>query len=496
MYKKDQNHQYTLTDFNQPIGLKMNPENRWIKKAEMIPWDDIENRYAKLFPSNTGKPVKSLRMALGSLIIQKQYNLSDRELVQQITENPYYQYFIGLNAYQQEAPYAPSLLVEFRRRLTDEILGQINEMIIDYNNSDDSENKNGGSSTKQCTLCISDNKDTHNAGTLIIDTTCAPQNIAYPQDVNLLNEARENLEEMIDKICYEYDETKPRTYRINARKDYLSLAKQRKRSKKTIRKAIKKQLQYVKRDIGYIDTLLKQGKTLSEKDKIRLEVIQKVYEQQKYMYENKTHIAADRIVSISQPYIRPIVRGKAKAPTEFGSKLDLSIDEKGMERLEKQSFDAYNESEVLSTAAENYKSRIGHYPKRILVDKIYRNRKNIAYCKARGIRLSGPALGRPKKEEIKDKKQEYQDAVDRIEVERSFSLAKRSFGLGLIRTKLENTTRSSIALSIIAMNIDRLRAYLFVKIFESIFQGKIQEFFRFIALNFEIKYMNILSVAY
>ena len=76
MYKKDQNHQYTLTDFNQPIGLKMNPENRWIKKAEMIPWDDIENRYAKLFPSNTGKPAKSLRMALGSLIIQKQYNLS------------------------------------------------------------------------------------------------------------------------------------------------------------------------------------------------------------------------------------------------------------------------------------------------------------------------------------------------------------------------------------------------------------------------------------
>ena len=80
-----------------------------------------------------------------------------------------------------------------------------------------------------------------------------------------------------------------------------------------------------------------------------------------------------------------------------------------MARLEKQSFNAYNESEVLSTAAENYKSRIGHYPKCIFVDKIYRNRKNIAYCKARGIRLSGSVLGRPNKETIKVKKQEYQD---------------------------------------------------------------------------------------
>lgn len=81
--------------------------------------------------------------------------------------------------------------------------------------------------------------------------------------------------------------------------------------------------------------------------------------------------------------------------------------------------------------------------------KIYRNRENIRYCKERGIRLSGPALGRPKKDPDTDKKIEYMDAVDRIEVERSFSLAKRSFGLGLIMTKLEETTKSSIALSIV-----------------------------------------------
>ena len=102
MYKKDRFHQFRFTDFNQPLGMKMNPENRWIKKAELIPWNDIEDRYAQLFPSDTGVPAKPLRMALGSLLIQKQYSYSDRELVEQIIENPYYQYFIGLEAFQHD----------------------------------------------------------------------------------------------------------------------------------------------------------------------------------------------------------------------------------------------------------------------------------------------------------------------------------------------------------------------------------------------------------
>lgn len=174
-------------------------------------------------------------------------------------------------------------------------------------------------------------------------------------------------------------------------------------------------------------------------------------------------------MSISQPYIRPIVRGKAKAPVEFGAKLDLSIDEKGIARLERLSFDAYNESDVLITAVENYKSRIGHYPERVLVDQIYRNRSNRAFCTEHGIRISRPALGRPKKDDKADKKQEYIDNTDRIEVERAFSLAKRKYGLGLLTTKLDTTTRSAIALSIIAMNVNRLTVVSFAQICISVF---------------------------
>lgn len=463
MYKIEKFRQFGLGDFNQPLGLKMNQENRWVKKAETIPWDEIELRYAQLFPSKTGMPAKPLRVALGSLLIQKQLGFSDRELVEEIAENPYLQYFIGLPGYQMKAPFVPSLLVEFRKRLTDDILGEINEMIIDYNHPDDPPPAGGSDKTDTA------DDQPQNEGTLILDATCAPQNIAYPQDVNLLNEARENLEDMVDCLCLEFGYYTPRMYRQNARRDYLNLAKCKKRTAKKIRKAIKQQLQYIRRDRGYLEALLETECELTKHQTERLAVIDKVYEQQKFMYDNKVHSVPDRIVSISQPYIRPIVRGKAAAPVEFGAKMDLSLDEWGMARIERMSFDAYNESEVLISAIENYRARTGHYPERVLADQIYRNRNNLAYCKQNGIRMSGPALGRPKKAEKIDKKEAYQDNADRIAVERAFALAKHSYGLGLITSKLDTTTRSSIALSIIAMNVDRIARDILWRILISIF---------------------------
>lgn len=270
MYKFDKNHQFGLADFNQPMGLKRNPENHWVKK---------------------GMPAKPLRTALGSLLIQKQLQFSDRELVEEIRENPYFQYFIGLPGYQDAIPFVPSLLVEFRKRLTAEVLEEINEMIIAYNAPDDPPPTGGGN----------DNEESEtNSGTLILDATCAPQNISYPQDVNLLNEAREKLEKMIDIICYEQNYYKPRMYRQKARKDYLNLAKCKKRTAKKIRKAIKAQLQYIRRDLGYIDTFLEEIDLCDDLSK-QLATIRTLVEQQQYMYDNKVHSVPDRIVSISQP---------------------------------------------------------------------------------------------------------------------------------------------------------------------------------------------------
>ena len=153
--------------------------------------------------------------------------------------------------------------------------------------------------------------------------------------------------------------------------------------------------------------------------------------------------------------MRPIVRGKVQAPVEFGAKLGISI-AGGYVRLEHQSFDAYNESENLQEVIERYHERMGKWPERVLADKIYRNRANLAFCKEHHIRLSGPALGRPPKQPTDDKKAEYRDNCDRVEVERAFSYAKHKFGLGLIRARLKESTHSAIALAIVALNLARI----------------------------------------
>jgi hypothetical protein len=404
--------QLNLTDFGQAVGLRLNPENRWIKKARSIPWGEIEIRYARLFVNRKGNVAKPLRLALGACLIQAEYGYSDEETAKMIQEHAYLQYFCGYRAYDDsKPPFDASLMVYFRKRLTPEVLGEINEMIIAKAKPVKAEKQEADRD---------DDQDSGNSGTMIVDATCAPSNIRYPQDTALLNEAREAAEKLID-VLHTPGAVKPRTYRKEAHKEYLKFSRRRKRTKSHVRKAIRKQLGYLSRDLGHIDTLRSDGKTLDGKLSVRLETIRKVYEQQKYMYENHTHSVADRIVSLSQPFIRPIVRGKAGKPVEFGAKLDISVCD-GWARLEVLSFDAYNEALNLKAMAERYRERMGHYPRRILADKIYRNRDNLAYCKSHQIRLSGPALGRPKKDDsCGDKKEAYKDECERIEVERRFT---------------------------------------------------------------------------
>lgn len=105
---------------------------------------------------------------------------------------------------------------------------------------------------------------------------------------------------------------------------------------------------------------------------------------------------------------------------------------------------------------ERYHERTGHYPERILADRIYHNRKNQNYCAAHGIRLSGLALGRPKKDEARDKKRNAREEAERIEVERQFSLAKRKCRLGLIVTRLADTSCHCLAMSVLLLNLRKL----------------------------------------
>lgn len=161
MYKK--HDQLSIDDFVFPYG-KLNPENDWVKLADSIPWDIIEDRYAKKFVKN-GHPAYSARIALGSLLIKQRLNCSDEWVVKHITENPYLQYFIGLKEFTEKRPFAPNSMTEFRKRFTAEELAEINELIIGErdekhtNVSDDNDDNNDDNN--------GDNNQ--NSGTLIVD---------------------------------------------------------------------------------------------------------------------------------------------------------------------------------------------------------------------------------------------------------------------------------------------------------------------------------------
>jgi len=497
MYRKP-SPQMTLDDFILPFAGGLSIDNRWVRLAKLIPWDEIEKEYAFLFPSDRGNVAKPVRMALGSLIIQARCGYTDRELLAQIAENPYLQYFIGLKEFQLTKPFTPVALVKFRKRFNHKRLAQINELILAAESadqepgqkrtaekrSDDEDHPSGGGRENNVAEALTPLnpqaaepvkvKQKPNQGILILDATCTPADVHYPTDIRLLNEAREKLDEMIDVLHEATGKTakRPRTYREKARKNYLSLSKQRKPRKDQIRKALRKQLQYVGRNLKIVETLLcNRGKAdgvspLSNRHQELLGTIKTVLEQQRTMYKTRNHRVEDRIVNLYQPHVRPIVRGKAGTPVEFGAKVALSL-ENGYSRIEKLSWDPFNESGTLIESVENYKKRCGHYPEAVLADQIYRNRANLAYCKEHKIRLSGPRLGRaPADAQLQkaEKKIARQDARDRNAAEGKFGEGKRKYSLDRIFARLKETAECVIAMQFLVMNLEHKLRVLFVQI--------------------------------
>jgi transposase, IS5 family len=465
MYKKP-SKQLEFEDFIMPFDGKLKKNNRWVQLAKLMPWDFIEENYAKNFAeSGMGSPAKSSRIALGALIVKEKLNLTDEETVEQIEENPYLQFFLGYESYLKERPFDPSMMVHFRKRIGFEVLNKINEK-LPANSFLKLTKKQPAGDKKETT------PEKPNQGKLIIDATCTPADIRYPTDLSLLNEAREKTETIIDKLFKpkKGKEKKVRTYRKKARKDYLKTAKKKKFSLKDLFKAVGKQLCYVSRNLKNIDKMLDKDKTgvklLTKRDYKNFLVIKELFRQQEYMHDNKINQIENRIVSISQPHVRPIVRGKAGAAVEFGAKISVSL-VNGYVFLDRLDWEAYNESADLIGQVETYKKRFGCFPESVHADKIYRNRKNLEFCKEKGIRISGPALGRPKSLEGKEgarlKRQARQDEKARVAIEGKFGQGKRRFSLDCIMSKLSETSESEIATIMLVMNLERcLRSALFL----------------------------------
>lgn len=464
-------NQLTITGFETPFSRSLNPGNRWVILAARIPWDSLVSVYQKQMGNDTtGADGINPRVAIGSMIIKHMCDLSDRETVQQIQENMYMQYFIGYSSFSDEEPFDASLFVDFRKRLGIDQINEINEKILGLSHTrhdDDQPEIPEDRGTDQCWTNIgtpATGVPTHK-GQLITDATACPQDIAYPTDLNLLNDAREKAEELIDELyAPRLHGAKPRTYRKVARKDYLHTAQKKKKSKQEIRSANRKQLNYLKRDIKIIHNLLDtyQGIPLHRKQYKYLLVIQTLYEQQLQMHKTKTHSIEHRIVSIHQPHVRPIVRGKTNAPVEFGAKINVSM-MNGYAFLDELSWEAFNEGRCLIDSVRKYKARFGYYPEAVLADKIYCNRDNRAELKLLGIKLKAKPLGRPKAVEEK-----HVSPGERNPIEGKFGQAKTAYGMNRIKARLAQTSQSWIATIIMVLNLVKLAGegpyYLLIKV--------------------------------
>jgi len=186
-----------------------------------------------------------------------------------------------------------------------------------------------------------------------------------------------------------------------------------------------------------------------------LQVVNEVYRQQRQMHTDRVHTVANRIVSIHQPHVRPMVRGKAGSDVEFGSKIGICVYD-GLTFLDHLNWESYNETADLVLSAENFKRRNGFYPAKINADQIYITRDNRNWCKKNNIQLNGKPLGRPTAQ-TKEKLKELKISVsERNCVEGKFGQAKRWYGMGNIHAKLKATSESMIGAIVVVLNLIRL----------------------------------------
>ena len=468
--------QLPLEGFETPFETALDKNNRWVKLSECIPWDLLADSYYETLSVKEGRPAKDARLVIGAVIIKHKLCLSDEETVDQIQENPYLQYFVGLPGYQTEAPFVPSLFVEIRKRMGQAMFDAFHGAIIEavdakrpkeaqipigrdtVENDDDPPPPDESKSTEEKPL---------NQGKLIIDATVANQAIRYPTDLSLLNEGREFSEQIIDLLHSksERNKKKPRTYREKARKAYLAVVKLRRPGRKVLRRGIKQQLQYLRRNLKHIEGLLDEwppGTSIPLPHWLlrRYWVLPHLYQQQHEMHRNNVRRCDDRIVSISQPYVRPIVRGKQDKPVEFGAKLSASLTGAGLAHIDALRWNAFNEGSDLEGQVEAYKKRYGHYPEAVLGDPAYGTQANRRYLKQHGIRFAGKPLGRPKKvtdankEELKRlKAQRQQEYRERIPIEGKFGQGKNGYRLNYIRAKRADTSLAWINSIFLVMNL-------------------------------------------
>ncbi len=480
MFNYKPENQLEIFAFKTEFESKLDPNNRWVKMSKILDWDGFAAIYAKNLSTTMGAKGIDARVVIGALIIKHIECKDDRGTIEMIQENPYMQFFLGMDHFNLKPIFDPSLFVHIRKRLGSDSFDKMNQLIIEKALNI---NTNTSKAASECTNNEDKNSEPpHNSGKLQMDATVADSYIKFPTDLNLLNESREKSELLMDVLCKELGLKKPRNYRQKARKLWLNLSKKKRKSYQQIRKGVGQQLGFLNRNIKNIDTILDQNPEalifLKKQEYKYLLVINELYRQQEEMYRQKTKSISNRIVSIHQPHIRPIVRGKQGRNVEFGAKINVSLQE-GYARIDQLNFESFNEGVYMQQQVENYKKLHGHYPELVQTDDIYMNRENRDYLKKHNIRHTGRPLGRKPKIELSlaQKKVAQMEKNERNHIEGKFGQAKSKYNLNKIMAKLQDTAQSWISAIFLVMNILKLSTVLFCSILKAnILNIVIQEF--------------------
>jgi hypothetical protein len=474
MFNYTLQNQLDIFDFKTEFESKLDPNNRWVKMAKLLDWDKFAAIYAQNFSSAMGAKGIDARVVIGALIIKHIEAKDDRGTIEAIKENPYMQYFLGFDHFSSDPVFDPSLFVHIRKRIGNDDFDKMNQIIIskalNINGIDsalDSKKEDFETKTSEETPNLESESNgqksmkTKNKGKLQMDATIADAHIKFPTDLSLLNDSRVKSEEIIDKLCKALDLQKPRTYRREARKNWLNLSKSKKKSYKEIQKGIKQQLNYLKRNNKYIDKILDENPLalglLDKKEYRYLLIIKELYKQQLEMFQEKKHSVANRIVSIHQPHIRPMVRGKQGKNVEFGAKINVSL-QQGFARIDQFDYEAFNEGIYLKEQVENFKILHGHYPELVQTDEIFMNRENRQFLKENNIRHTGKPLGRKPKQDLSShqKKKLKTERGERNHIEGKFGQGKSKYKLNRIMARLAQTSESWIGAIFFIMNILKL----------------------------------------
>ena len=128
-------------------------------------------------------------------------------------------------------------MTHFRKRFPADVVAQVNRWVVDAaraqasdKENDNEEGGDGGSVPDE--PAVDSALESENHGTLIIDASCAPQDIQYLTNIRLLHEARQKLEGMMDSLQTGREASKPRNYRQQTNKEYNHFSRNRRPTRK------------------------------------------------------------------------------------------------------------------------------------------------------------------------------------------------------------------------------------------------------------------------